>query len=76
MGIYVVNQVVRSGLLEAQSQGLTGAALEQARLKLEEQGATSAQIILLGAITFAVLGGFIWGKVVDRIGPKRTLDMC
>jgi UMF1 family MFS transporter len=75
MGIYVVNQVVRSGLLVAESQGLTGAALEQARLQLEEQGATSAQIILLGAITFAVLGGFVWGKVVDRIGPKRTLDI-
>jgi MFS transporter, UMF1 family len=75
MGIYVVNQVVRSGLLVAQAEGKTGAALEQVRADLEAQGATSAQLILLGAITFAVLGGFVWGKVVDRIGPKRTLDI-
>jgi MFS transporter, UMF1 family len=75
MGIYVVNQTVRSGMLEAQAKGLTGAALEKARLDLETQGATDAQLILLGAITFAVLGGFIWGKVVDRIGPKRTLEI-
>ncbi len=26
------------------------------------------------AISFAVAGGFAWGWVVDRIGPKRTLD--
>jgi UMF1 family MFS transporter len=75
MGIYVVNQVVRSGLQAAQAQGLAGAALEQARAQLEEQGATQAQFILLGAITFAVVGGFAWGKVVDRIGPKRTLNI-
>jgi UMF1 family MFS transporter len=75
MGIYVVNQVVRSGMLAAQAQGQTGAALEQTRLQLEEQGATQAQFILLGAITFAVIGGFVWGKVVDRIGPKRTLNI-
>ena len=75
MGIYVINQVVRSGLQVAQQQGLVGAALEQARAQLEEQGATQAQFILLGAITFAVIGGFAWGKVVDRIGPKRTLNI-
>ena len=75
MGIYVVNQVVRFGMLDAQAQGQTGAALEQTRARLEAQGATQAQIILLGAITFAIIGGFAWGKVVDRIGPKRTLDI-
>ena len=26
------------------------------------------------AITFAVIGGFAWGWLVDRIGPKRTLN--
>jgi UMF1 family MFS transporter len=31
--------------------------------------------VLLVAILFAVVGGFLWGKVVDRIGPKRSLDM-
>jgi UMF1 family MFS transporter len=75
MGIYVVNQVVRFGMQEAQAQGLTGAALEQARADLEAQGDTQAQLILLGAITFAIIGGLAWGKIVDRIGPKRTLDI-
>lgn len=34
-----------------------------------------AQFVLMGAITCAVLGGFAWGQVVDRIGPRRTLDI-
>lgn len=36
-------------------------------------GTVKAQVILLSAITFAVVGGFVWGRLVDRIGPKRTL---
>jgi len=40
----------------------------------EDQGKVKAQIILMSAITFAVLGGFVWGRLVDRIGPKRTLN--
>lgn len=39
------------------------------------QGEKQAQLILLGAITFAVIGGFVWGVVVDKIGPKRTLNI-
>jgi len=38
------------------------------------QGEETAKIILMTAITFAVLGGFAWGWLVDRIGPKRTLN--
>lgn len=34
-----------------------------------------AQLVLLVAILFAVVGGFFWGQVVDRRGPKRTLDL-
>ena len=34
----------------------------------------TAQLIMMVAITFAVLGGFTWGWIVDRIGPKRTLN--
>ncbi|MGH2354524.1 MAG: MFS transporter [Chloroflexota bacterium] len=34
-----------------------------------------AQLVLLVAILFAVAGGFLWGRVVDRIGPKRSLDL-
>jgi len=40
----------------------------------ESQGEYTAQLILMFAITFAVAGGFAWGWIVDRRGPKRTLD--
>ena len=33
-----------------------------------------AQLLMLVAIAFAVVGGLTLGSVVDRIGPKRTLD--
>jgi UMF1 family MFS transporter len=36
--------------------------------------ATQAQVVLLVGIASAVIGGFVWGRIVDRIGPKRTLD--
>jgi UMF1 family MFS transporter len=38
-------------------------------------GRAQAQFVLLSAITFAVIGGFAWGRVTDRIGPKRTLNI-
>ncbi|MBK6486707.1 MAG: MFS transporter [Gemmatimonadetes bacterium] len=38
------------------------------------QGEKTAQLVMMGAITFAVLGGFTWGWLVDRFGPKRTLN--
>jgi UMF1 family MFS transporter len=41
----------------------------------KERGEALAQIILLVAVVCAVVGGFVWGKVVDRIGPKITLDL-
>jgi len=39
----------------------------------EAAGKAQAQLIMLGAITFAVFGGFFWGWMADRLGPKRTL---
>jgi UMF1 family MFS transporter len=43
---------------------------------LDQQGGERmAQLIMLSAISFAVVGGFVWGRLVDRIGPKRTLDI-
>jgi UMF1 family MFS transporter len=39
----------------------------------EKAGEDQAKLILMTAITFAVIGGFTWGWLVDRIGPKRTL---
>jgi UMF1 family MFS transporter len=41
----------------------------------EEQGQHRSQLIMLFAITFAVVGGFVWGWLTDRLGPKRTLNM-
>jgi MFS transporter, UMF1 family len=42
-----------------------------------EVGFSTAQaiLIMLVATAFAVPGGFLWGAVVDRIGPKRTLNL-
>jgi UMF1 family MFS transporter len=37
-------------------------------------GEERAQRIMLFAITFAIAGGFAWGWLTDRIGPKRTLS--
>jgi MFS transporter, UMF1 family len=39
-----------------------------------EEGRTQAQLVLMSAITCAVLGGLAWGFAVDRFGPKRTLE--
>ena len=39
-----------------------------------EAGERAAQLVLVFAIGFAVLGGFFWGWVTDRNGPKRTLQ--
>jgi UMF1 family MFS transporter len=38
------------------------------------QGEETGKLIMLTAITFAVVGGFAWGWLVDRLGPKRTLN--
>ena len=39
----------------------------------EDQARTQKDFVFLVAITFAVLAGFAWGRVTDRLGPKRTL---
>ncbi|MFI5244152.1 MAG: MFS transporter [Gemmatimonadales bacterium] len=41
----------------------------------EQDGKQKGQLVLLSAITAAIFGGVIWGFVVDRIGPKRTLNI-
>jgi MFS transporter, UMF1 family len=38
-------------------------------------GEQRAKVIMMSAITFAVLGGFFWGWLTDRLGPKRTLNL-
>ena len=41
----------------------------------ESEGQAQANLILMLAITFAVAGGFFWGWMADRLGPKRTLNL-
>ena len=41
----------------------------------KQDGERKAQLVLMSAITAAIFGGVIWGFVVDRIGPKRTLTI-
>ena len=41
----------------------------------EAEGQHQSQFIMLFAITFAVVGGFVWGWLTDRLGPKSTLNM-
>jgi MFS transporter, UMF1 family len=40
----------------------------------EAAGEGQARLVMMVAITFAVAGGFGWGVLADRWGPKRTLD--
>lgn len=37
-------------------------------------GGARVDAILALSILFAIAGGILWGRVADRIGPKRTLD--
>lgn len=39
------------------------------------QGEQQANLVLAAAITSAVIGGVVWGRVTDAIGPKRTLSL-
>lgn len=38
-------------------------------------GERKAELIMLSAVSFAIIGGFVWGWMVDKIGPKRTLNI-
>ncbi len=40
----------------------------------EQDGREAANRILMTAITCAIAGGFAWGWLVDRKGPKKTLN--
>ena len=39
----------------------------------QEDAATQRLIVMATAIGFAVPAGIVWGRVTDRLGPKRTL---
>jgi MFS transporter, UMF1 family len=34
---------------------------------------SAARMVMFGAILFAVVGGFVWGRLVDRWGARRVL---
>ncbi|MEX1182615.1 MAG: MFS transporter [Gemmatimonadota bacterium] len=40
----------------------------------EGDGRVRSQLVMMAAISFAVVGGFLWGSLADRYGPKRTLN--
>jgi len=40
----------------------------------EQDAERMAQFIMIVAVGCAVVAGFLWGRIVDRIGPKRTLN--
>ena len=39
-----------------------------------DEGEVTAQVVMISAVTFAVIGGLVWGSLVDRLGPRRTLN--
>jgi UMF1 family MFS transporter len=39
------------------------------------KGEEMAQLVLMSAITAAIFGGVIWGFIVDKLGPKKTLTI-
>jgi UMF1 family MFS transporter len=41
----------------------------------KEDGEQKAQLVLMSAITAAIFGGVIWGFIVDKLGPKKTLTI-
>jgi UMF1 family MFS transporter len=40
-----------------------------------ENASDEKDLIMGVAILFAIAGGFVWGRIVDRLGPKQTLDI-
>jgi UMF1 family MFS transporter len=38
-----------------------------------DAGQAQAERVMLSSIVFAIVGGLVWGRLVDRVGPKRTL---
>lgn len=40
----------------------------------ESEGQAERQKIYAIAITFSIIGGFLWGRIAHRIGPKKALN--
>ncbi len=41
----------------------------------EEAADGKSKAVMAFAITFAIAGGFFWGRMADKLGPKRTLNI-
>jgi UMF1 family MFS transporter len=63
-----INTVIQIMMLYAVNVAV-GAGLTEA------EGRDQGNNVMMFAITFAVLGGFAWGWLTDRIGPRRTLNL-
>ncbi|HKS05954.1 MAG TPA: MFS transporter [Gemmatimonadaceae bacterium] len=43
--------------------------------RTEQQASDEKDLVMMSAISCAIVGGIVWGRIVDRLGPKRTLDI-
>lgn len=44
---------------------------------VEETGFSerAGNVLMMAAIAAAIVGGIVWGRIVDALGPKRTLEL-
>jgi UMF1 family MFS transporter len=40
-----------------------------------DEASKQTQLVMMSAISCAIVGGILWGRIVDRLGPKRTLNI-
>jgi UMF1 family MFS transporter len=64
-----INTVITFMLIYATNVAVSTLHLSQ------DDGRAKAFVVMAIALAFAVAGGFAWGWLADRIGPKRTLNL-
>jgi UMF1 family MFS transporter len=64
-----INTVITFMLIYATNIAVSTLGLSQ------DEGRDKAFVVMAIALAFAVAGGFAWGWLADRIGPKRTLNL-
>jgi UMF1 family MFS transporter len=53
--------------------GLYAVSVATAAGRSEGAAEDLVRLVMMAAITCAIAGGIAWGRIVDRLGPKRTL---
>lgn len=43
--------------------------------RTETEASQAKDLVMMSAISCAIVGGIVWGRIVDRLGPKRTLNI-